>query len=334
MRKFSIYNLVLVALVSIALSCTDDALDPLKVKEVKKGTILALRGTQLDNIYFEGIPGAEFFPRVIQGTEVFAFDAEYLSEDPESLESVDIFIIKKTRTADGITTERVQIKNVPFSEFKHSDDYTRPWVSVSLKLTDILAKIGITDYADPAVIDELLTLYQPGINIESDLNLKDGSKVSADLILASGLFDSDQFYPAQKLTYNATEFCPYDKTWEATYKTVELYASGDVSDFYNSTIAFNASGDGTDDYTVSNLANKGYDLTATFGISTTNPSQQSIDIPQQTLPDGRIVQPIGEDADGSFGSYDQCSGTLTIHVVILNPVTEKTTEYDWQFEPL
>ncbi|MBL0743357.1 hypothetical protein [Chryseolinea lacunae] len=325
MRKFSIYSSILVAaLGAFTFSCTDESLDPLKTKEVKKGTILALRGTQLENIYFEGIPGAEFFPRVIQGTEVFSFDAEYLSEDPETLASVDIFVIKKTKTAGVVTTERVPIKTVPFSEFKKTDDYDRPWVSVSLKLTDILAKIGITDYTDPAAIDQLLTLYQPGINLESDLNLTDGSKVGAELILASGLFDSDQFYPAQKLTFNATEFCPYAESWETEYKTVELYESGDVSEFYDSEVSLDVDGATEDEYVISNIHDTGYSISAVFEVSTTNPSQQSITVAEQVLGDGSTVS--GE------GSYDQCSGTISIHILIVD-ANEEETEYDWQFEP-
>ena len=56
-------------------SCEDSSTDPLQMSAVKKGTVLALRGQQLTNIYSLGIPGAEFFPRIINGTEKFEFDA-------------------------------------------------------------------------------------------------------------------------------------------------------------------------------------------------------------------------------------------------------------------
>lgn len=325
MRKLT-YSILLLAFGAFVLSCKDDALDPLKTKEVKKGTILALRGTQLNNIYFDGVPGAEFFPRVIQGTETFDFDAEFLSEDPKTLESFDMYVLKKTKTADGTTTERVFLRNVPFSEFKETDDYSRPWVSVSIKLTDIFEKIGITDYTDPDVVDMLLDLYQPGIDIQSDLNLTDGSKVPASIILASGLFDSDQFYPAQKLTYNSTEFCPYEETWVKTYKTVELFESGEVSDFYNSSVTLTTDGSTEDEYLISNFKNdvKGYSIKAVFGEATTNPSQQTITVAEQTLANGWKVS--------GDGMYDQCSGTFAIHILIVDKDDEET-EYDWQFEP-
>ncbi len=58
------YLLYLIATFAVVISCTDKSLDPLKFDQIKKGTILALRGTQLDNIYNQGIPGAEVFPKI------------------------------------------------------------------------------------------------------------------------------------------------------------------------------------------------------------------------------------------------------------------------------
>ncbi|MBA4053705.1 MAG: hypothetical protein C0490_03240, partial [Marivirga sp.] len=155
MKKL-IYSFLSIVLAAVAFSCEDAALDPMQIDKIKKGTILALRGTQLDNIYFQGLPGAEFFPRIINGTEKFEFDAEFLAEDPSTLESFDIYVIKKV----GSATERVLLKNVSASEFKQTDDYLRPWVSVSLNLTDILAALGLADYTDPAVVNTLLTTYK------------------------------------------------------------------------------------------------------------------------------------------------------------------------------
>jgi hypothetical protein len=201
----------------IAFSCEDTALDPLQMNNVKKGTILALRGQQLTNIYSLGLPGAELFPRAIEGTETFDFDAEFLAEDPSTLESFDIYAEKKLA---GGAIERVLVKNVPGSEFKTTDDYLRPWVSVSIPMTDILAAIGIPDYTDPAVQDILLTTYKFGININSDINLTDGTVIPAADIVAAGLFQSDQFYPAQKLTYAMTDYCPEDIGGTYSYSTL------------------------------------------------------------------------------------------------------------------
>ena len=222
MKKL-LYSLLIIFSTAFILSCEDKSLDPLKFSEVGKGTILALRGTQLDNIYGSGLPGAELFPRAIEGTETFDFDAEYLAEDPTTIESFDIYVTKKL---DGGATERVFLQNVPGSEFKKTDDYIRPWVSVSLKMTDILAAVGIDDYSAPSTTDILLTTYKFGIPITSDINLKDGSKVLAADIVAAGLFASDQFYPAQVLTYTMTDYCPEDIGGTYTFATTVTAKGG------------------------------------------------------------------------------------------------------------
>ena len=211
----------------IAFSCEDTSLDPLQMANVKKGTILALRGQQLTNIYSLGLPGAELFPRAIEGTEKFEFDAEYLAEDPSTLESFDIYVEKKLA---GGAVERVHVKNVPGSEFKSTTDYLRPWVSVSIPVTDILAAIGIPDYSDPDVPEFLLTNYKFGININSDINLTDGTVVPAADIVAAGLFASNQFYPAMKLTYAMTDYCPEDIGGTYSYSTTvtAVGAGGDL----------------------------------------------------------------------------------------------------------
>ena len=209
----------------IVFSCEDASLDPLQMDNVKKGTILALRGQQLTNIYTLGLPGAELFPRAIEGTETFDFDAEFLAEDPSTLESFDIYVDKKVPGG----TERVLVKTVSGSELKTTSDYLRPWVSVSIPATDILAAIGIPDYTDPDVPEILLTDYKFGINITTDLNLTDGTIVPAANIVAAGLFASNQFYPAQKLTYAMTDYCPEDIGGTYSFSTV-VTAVGDGGD--------------------------------------------------------------------------------------------------------
>src|SRR5262245_65477452 len=103
--------LVVVALV---ISCRDESLDPLNMSTVKKGTLLALRGTQLQRIYVQGKPGAELFPKIATGAEAFAFEAEYLSSDHGSLASFDLFVIRKPTST---TISRELLMNVPFSQF-------------------------------------------------------------------------------------------------------------------------------------------------------------------------------------------------------------------------
>jgi hypothetical protein len=228
MRKI-IYSLIAFAFATVVFSCADDELDPYQTDKVKKGTLLALRGTQLRNIYVAGVSGAEFNPRDVQGDEKFVFDAEFLSGDPTSLESFDIYAIKRVPVNDSIKLERVFIRNVPFSDFKETDDYVLPWVTVSIDLEEILEKIGLTLPLAQEDVDFLLDQYKFGINIESDLNLTDGTKVLAEDIVATGLFQSDQFYPAQKLTYAVLNYCPEDLAGTYTFET-EVTAVGDGGD--------------------------------------------------------------------------------------------------------
>src|SRR6185369_668558 len=65
-----------------------------------------------------------------------------------------------------------------------------------------------------ATVDALLTTYRFGIPIECDLNLTDGTQVLASQIVATGLFGSNQFYPAQLLSYAMTDYCAYvESSW-------------------------------------------------------------------------------------------------------------------------
>lgn len=210
---------MLIWALAFVISCTDDSLDPLNMSSVKKGSILALRGTQLTNLYFQGKPGYEVFPKIWTGDETFAFDAEYLSEDPTTLASFDIFVLKRT-VPNGSTT-RESLLNVPFSEFQTTDDYKGPWVSVSIPMEDILDVLGL-DSSDPDFATDILALYPNGINIESDLNLTDGTKVLSSQLVASGLYQSNQFYPAQRLNIAVTDYCSYDvNDWAGTYDATE-----------------------------------------------------------------------------------------------------------------
>lgn len=226
MKKI-INSLFLVSLLVIGFSCEDPALDPLQFENIKKGTLLALRGTQLQNIYYKGVPGALMVPGILTGTEKFEFDGEYLSADPASIASLDVYVIKKT----GLVAERVLLKNVPASDFKTTSDYPNPWVSVSIPINDILTKIGITPtYPLPqASLDKLFVDYKFGVGIETDVNLVDGTKVLAAELVAAGLYQSNQFYPAQILNYAVIKYCPEDLEGTYSFKTV-VTAVGDGGD--------------------------------------------------------------------------------------------------------
>jgi hypothetical protein len=298
--------------VGMAFSCEDPALDPLQFDSIKKGSILALRGTQLDNIYYQGKPGAEFYPRIIDGSETFDFDAEYLAEDVTTLESFDIFVIKRTKNPDNsVTLERLFLKNVPFSDFKETADYLRPWVSVSIPLTDILNLLGL-DYTDPADVDIMLDTYQFGIQIESDLNLKDGSKVLASDLVASGLYQSDQFYPAQVLTYAVIDYCTYDQNswggdWSAT-ETSEFFGGYGpyITTFTQDAVDKNK-------YSTDNWYDSGIPIYLIFTPSTDVPSQ-IITVPTQnyTSGGGTPYSIVGS------GTYNQCISEMVINFTFTN----------------
>src|SRR5688572_5303447 len=307
MKKI-LYSFIIMALAVGVFSCEDTSTDPLQMNNVKKGTVLALRGQQLTNIYSLGIPGAEFFPRIINGTEKFEFEAEYLAEDVSTLESFDIFVLKNV----GGAFERVLLTNVPGSAFTQTADYLRPSVAVSLNLTDILDALGLSDYEDPAVVNTLLTTYKFGVNLECDLNLTDGSQVLAADIVAAGLFASNQFYPAQKLTYSVTDFCPYEATWAGTYTANEIYASS-VYGPYN--VTFTQDPGDPNRYNFTNFWDYGLPAYVVFTPTADDPDGQIVDFPEQ------IVD--GETLTGT-GTYDQCLGTFKIQ-----------TNYagsDWRYE--
>lgn len=96
-----------------------------------------------------------------------------------------------------------------FSSFRKDATYPNPWVSVSVTLSDVLSKLGLSNTfpLSSGTVNTLLTTYKFAISIWTDLKLKDGTIASADKVAASGLFQINQFYPAQKLVYSVTDYC-------------------------------------------------------------------------------------------------------------------------------
>jgi hypothetical protein len=204
MRNY-IKSILVAALTTIAFSCADEALDPLQFEKVKKGTLLALRGSQLNALYFVGADyGASFFANDIVGNEKFEYEAEFLSSNPTSLESVSIFVIKRVPLGNDVTLSRIPLKTVNASEFTVTPKYLGPATTISITLSSILTALGET-LDTPEKLETFYEVYEGGIQMESDLNLKDGSKVLAVDLVAGGLVESDQFYPAQKLTYGVRD---------------------------------------------------------------------------------------------------------------------------------
>jgi hypothetical protein len=309
MKKL-INNLLLLVVLSFVYSaCQDEKLDPLQTNAIKKGTLLALRGSQYANLA-AGSPGAELFPKIATGTEKFVFDAEFLASDPNSLESVDIFVLKKT-SFTAVPT-RVLLRNVSASAFSVSK-YPRPSTTISFTLTEILTALGLPvifplDPAGPTVAT-LLSTYKTGVAIESDLNLKDGSKAPASNVVAAGLFQSNQFYPAQKLSWAMTDYCTYDvNSWTGNWIGTEVFPTFSGDD--NITI--------TKDATTANkfiisgfwglVPCGGPNLTAFVIFNpSTNPSTQTLTMPSQS--DG-----LGGTISGTKGVYNQCLNTFSVQV--------------------
>lgn len=294
----------IVALFSLlaVVSCQDDNLDPLQVKRIQKGKLLALRGAQLQAIYFDGVPGAEVFPSIATSADKFVFDAEYLSDNPNSLQSCDVFILK----SDG---SRVLWKNVPFSDFKKDGTYPNPWVTITIPFSEVLSKLGLptTFPLSAGTINTLQTSYAAGINIETDLNLTDGTKALAANVVADGLFQSDQFYPAQKLTYTVTPYCAFSSSsWVGSYDAVEIYPNGKSTDPYTVTLA---TGSNANNFVLSNFRNNNlYSAVLTLATST-NPYNQTASFAAQTV----TGAPTGSNiATGSKGVYDQCASTISV----------------------
>lgn len=298
-------SFLLLAAMLVAVACADDSLDPLRIKTVGKGTILALRGQQLTNIYSLGKPGAEFYPRIISGTEVFKFDAEILATDPSVLESFDVYAVKRIPSGTSITLERKLLTNVPASQFVSDDTFRNPWVSVTIELTDILNALDL-DYTNPADVSTLLSTYKTGISIESDLNLVDGTKVLASEIVAAGLFSSNQFYPAQRLNYAVIDYCTFDaSSWTGTFSATEN------SEFFGGygpyDVAVTADGTVANRFRVDNWYDSGIPIYFDLAVSTDVPSQIAT-IPEQPNPNNpaRLIS--------GTGTYNQCLGEITFNM--------------------
>lgn len=300
--------ILLVSLFAIMLSCKDDSLDPLQMNKVRKGTILALRGAELDNLYWGTVPVTQLdklhlaaAPEVATGNETFNFDAEYLAEDPASLTSVEVYVIKNW------SSQRILLTTIPSSQFKADGTYPKPWVSISLKFTDMIGALGLVNTIPlpQATQDSLLNgSYHGAIKIECDLNLTNGNKILAADILATGLFDSDQFYPAMKLSYPMYEFCAYGAaTWAAAY-----VASQSDGNFYTTNLA--ADGSVTNRFHLDNFLNKSADVYFDMKPATT-PFNQTITIPDgQSTSDGGV---FSHDENADESTYDQCTENITLN---------------------
>jgi hypothetical protein len=300
MKNLIKYSLLVV--VVMVFSCRDESLDPLNMKAVKKGTLLALRGTMLQRIYNQGKPGAELFPKIATGAEPFAFEAEYLSSDHASLASFDLYVIRKVTAS---TTSRELLMNVPFSQFVKDSKYLGPYVNIATTSAAVLAKVGVTFPLDAAEINTLLTTYAFGVQMEIDLNLVDGTKVLAADLVAAGLYQSNQFYPAQKLNYAMTDYCSYvANSWATTFNATE------TSEFFGGygpyPVTFVQDGTNPNKFTTDNWYDSGITMYMILTPSVDPPSQ-IVTVPSQPNPSNTARTIVGS------GTYNQCLGSMTIN---------------------
>jgi hypothetical protein len=194
---------------AFAAACVDESLDPVKFKEVKKATMLALRGSAFDNLNDTGCSNS-FFKNNLIGDEVFTYDADYLAEDQETLQEVQVFAEVTSTTNGGLTARpRTKVATIPGSAFTFPTDSKTKRGNVSAKLSDIMTALSIS--ADSLVKLNKVTnadgdeVGTADITMTADLLLTDGSKVLATDLVNVSLYQSVVFYPAQVLTYCAND---------------------------------------------------------------------------------------------------------------------------------
>lgn len=303
-------SLFLISLFAIGVSCEDKSLDPLQFDKVAKGTIIALRGPALTKLYAQGKPISEIFPRIATGNEKFSYEAEILAADPTTVASVDVFAIK----GSGATTERKLLKNIPASAFVKGA-YTYPSAAIELTIKEVFSAIGLSSTfpLNTATVNTLLSTYKFGVNIESDINMTDGSKVLAADIVSSGLFGSNQFYPAMKLTWVVTDYCTYiPGYWGGDYNATE------TSEFFGGygpyTITLVAAG--ANKFTTDNWYDSGIPIYMNLTPSTSVPTQ-IVTVPLQEYTTGSGAVRLIE---GS-GIYNQCKGEMSINFTYKSKAT-------------
>ncbi len=210
--KKSINRITIVLLMAFAAACVDESLDPVKFKEVKKATMLALRGSAFDNLNNTGCSNGFFknSATLDPANEIFTYDADFLAEDQETLQEVQVFAAVVTTTNGGLTARpRAKVATIPGSAFTFPTDSKTKRGNVSAKLSDIMTALNIS-------VDSLVKLNKvtnsdgevvgtADITMTADLVLTDGSIVLASSLVNDNLFQSVVFYPAHVLTYCAND---------------------------------------------------------------------------------------------------------------------------------
>ncbi|MGE0588844.1 MAG: Ig-like domain-containing protein [Cyclobacteriaceae bacterium] len=191
--KATINKLTILMILAVGLSCADDSLDPFRIAELKKGSLLALRGNDgsagslnpQQNFFFKDSP---------QSDDTFSYVADFISEDQSLLQSIEVYARVGTGTRQLVKTVDASGWTIPTG-----GNSRQGTVSVTLQEIRDIAALGIgTDAA-------LGALAETALVIESDIILTDGSIVPSASIVNSGLFAAAAFFPAHSLIYSAVE---------------------------------------------------------------------------------------------------------------------------------
>jgi len=179
-------------LIAMVLSCTDEEKDPFLLADIKRAALIALRdGESDDNFFIKNAPSG------FTGSETFSYTGEYLSEDQDNLQEIQLFALFKKQT-------RVSVGTVAGTAFVSAGAGLNRIGSVSIPLATVLSALNISG---PAIV----ALGEFDISIETDIVLTDGSTIPSSSLVNSGLFESAIFFPVHDLIYAArdvSEFLP------------------------------------------------------------------------------------------------------------------------------
>lgn len=169
-----------------AAACTDPKLDPFKFDDIKKGSLIALRGDAVELLNDISNRGAMDTFNISGNVADYSldFDADFLAEDINSLSEVQVY----ASLTNGSGRQRVG--TVPGSAFTLAAGAKYPTATVKIPLSAILTALGksITDFTPNQYI-----------YIECDLVLTDGSIVPASSFSNLSLYESLLFLPAHKM---------------------------------------------------------------------------------------------------------------------------------------
>ncbi len=175
-------------MIGFTLACADESLDPFRLKDIQKGSMLALRSNSGAATGLN--PDQNFFFRdLVAGDEKFSYVADFISEDQDLLSSIEIY-------ARITTGPRFLVTSIPGTGFVTPSGKKSRQGKVEVSLSSILTALGMS-VADAAA------LKRADIIIESDLTLTDGTVVPSNSLVNSGLTSASAFFPAHTLNYYA-----------------------------------------------------------------------------------------------------------------------------------